>query len=49
MWPDDDETYDDLGAMGKMSGFYFHENSEPYQQLSLHHTPESCSSSFEMR
>ena len=49
MWPDDDETYDDLGPMGKMSGFYFHENSEPYQQLSLHHTPESCSSSFEMR
>lgn len=52
MWGDHDDSedgYDDLGAMGKMSGFYFHENSEPYQQLSLHHTPEACSSSFEMR
>lgn len=41
--------FDDLGAAGKMSGFYFHENSEPYQQLSLHHTAEATSSSFEMR
>ncbi|PWZ02808.1 hypothetical protein BCV70DRAFT_152868, partial [Testicularia cyperi] len=41
--------YDDLGAAGKMSGFYFHENSEPYQQLSLHHTAEATSSSFELR
>ena len=50
MWDDmEEDGYDDLGAMGKMSGFYFHENSEPYQQLSLHHTPEACSSSFEMR
>ncbi|CDU23819.1 uncharacterized protein SPSC_02448 [Sporisorium scitamineum] len=50
MWPDmQEDGYDDLGAMGKMSGFYFHENSEPYQQLSLHHTAEACSSSFEMR
>lgn len=53
MWPDSlasrEDGYDDMGAMGKMSGFYFHENSEPYQQLSLHHTPESSSSSFEMR
>uniref|UniRef100_A0A0W0FLE3 Protein kinase domain-containing protein n=1 Tax=Moniliophthora roreri TaxID=221103 RepID=A0A0W0FLE3_MONRR len=24
-----------------MSGFYFHQNSEPYQQLSLSHVPES--------
>ncbi|KAJ9476952.1 Vacuolar import and degradation protein 24 [Pseudozyma hubeiensis] len=40
---------DDLGAMGRMSGFYFHENSEPYQQLSLHHTAEASSSGFEMR
>lgn len=50
MWAElESEPYDDMGAMGKMSGFYFHENSEPYQQLSLHHTPEACSSSFEMR
>ncbi|TKY90412.1 hypothetical protein EX895_000410 [Sporisorium graminicola] len=51
MWPDMEveNGYDDVGALGKMSGFYFHENSEPYQQLSLHHTAESCSSSFEMR
>ncbi|EGN93319.1 hypothetical protein SERLA73DRAFT_64429 [Serpula lacrymans var. lacrymans S7.3] len=32
-----------------MSGFYFHQNSEPYQQLSLCHVPESRSSSFEFR
>ncbi len=54
MWPDlsptgEDGGYDDLGATGKMSGFYFHENSEPYQQLSLHHTPEASSCAFEMR
>ncbi|SPO20777.1 uncharacterized protein UTRI_00254 [Ustilago trichophora] len=50
MWQsEEDDSYEDLGAMGKMSGFYFHENSEPYQQLSLHHTAESCSSNFEMR
>ncbi|CBQ67610.1 conserved hypothetical protein [Sporisorium reilianum SRZ2] len=50
MWPDmHEDGYDDLGATGKMSGFYFHENSEPYQQLSLHHTAEAASSAFEMR
>ncbi|KAG1735847.1 vacuolar import and degradation protein-domain-containing protein [Suillus occidentalis] len=32
-----------------MSGFYFHQNSEPYQQLSLSHVPERFSSSFEFR
>lgn len=32
-----------------MSGFYFHQNSEPYQQLSLSHIPERFSSSFEFR
>jgi glucose-induced degradation protein 4 len=32
-----------------MSGFYYHQNSEPYQQLSLMHTPEQTSSSFEFR
>jgi len=32
-----------------MSGFYFHQNSEPYQQLSLQHVPESVSTSFELR
>ncbi|SNX81522.1 uncharacterized protein MEPE_00227 [Melanopsichium pennsylvanicum] len=40
---------DDFGAVGKMSGFYFHENSEPYQQLSLSHTPQATSCAFEMR
>ncbi|KAN0065993.1 hypothetical protein ACQY0O_000085 [Thecaphora frezii] len=34
---------------GKMMGFYFHENSEPYQQLSLHHVAERGSSGFELR
>ncbi|CAA7271542.1 unnamed protein product [Cyclocybe aegerita] len=32
-----------------MSGFYYHQNSEPYQQLSLAHVPEDTSSSFEFR
>ncbi|PPQ63069.1 hypothetical protein CVT24_005924 [Panaeolus cyanescens] len=32
-----------------MSGFYYHQNSEPYQQLSLAHVPERFSSSFEFR
>ncbi|KAF8559802.1 hypothetical protein OG21DRAFT_1503024 [Imleria badia] len=32
-----------------MSGFYFHQNSEPYQQLSLSHVPEPSSSCFEFR
>ncbi|KAF7363568.1 hypothetical protein MSAN_01013400 [Mycena sanguinolenta] len=32
-----------------MSGFYFHQNSEPYQQLTLSHIPERMSSSFEFR
>ncbi|PPQ98144.1 hypothetical protein CVT26_003188 [Gymnopilus dilepis] len=32
-----------------MSGFYYHQNSEPYQQLSLSHVPEYTSSSFEFR
>ncbi|THH13937.1 hypothetical protein EW146_g6335 [Bondarzewia mesenterica] len=36
-------------AVATMSGFYFHQNSEPYQQLSLKHVPESVSSSYELR
>ncbi|KAK0210905.1 vacuolar import and degradation protein-domain-containing protein [Desarmillaria ectypa] len=32
-----------------MSGFYYHQNSEPYQQLTLAHVPERASSSFEFR
>ncbi|KAJ7905648.1 vacuolar import and degradation protein-domain-containing protein [Mycena olivaceomarginata] len=32
-----------------MSGFYFHQNSEPYQQLTLSHIPERTTSSFEFR
>ncbi|KAL4067878.1 vacuolar import and degradation protein-domain-containing protein [Scleroderma yunnanense] len=32
-----------------MSGLYYHQNSEPYQQLSLSHVPERSSSSFEFR
>lgn len=32
-----------------MSGYYFHQNSEPYQQLTLSHIPERTSSSFEFR
>ncbi|KZV73457.1 hypothetical protein PENSPDRAFT_574665 [Peniophora sp. CONT] len=32
-----------------MSGFYFHQHSEPYQQLSLKHVPQSVSTGFELR
>ncbi|KAF5315810.1 hypothetical protein D9611_004892 [Ephemerocybe angulata] len=32
-----------------MSGFYYHANSEPYQQLSLTHVAERTSSTFEFR
>ncbi|KAI0798030.1 vacuolar import and degradation protein-domain-containing protein [Abortiporus biennis] len=32
-----------------MSGFYFHQNSEPYQQLSLVHVPERANTCFEFR
>lgn len=32
-----------------MSGFYYHRNSEPYQQLSLAHVQEETSSTFEFR
>jgi len=32
-----------------MSGFYFHQNSEPYQQLNLEHVSDTMSSSFEFR
>ncbi|KIL69904.1 hypothetical protein M378DRAFT_184273 [Amanita muscaria Koide BX008] len=36
-------------SVATMSGYYFHQNSEPYQQLSLTHVPERTSSSFEFR
>ncbi|PWN35804.1 uncharacterized protein FA14DRAFT_145806 [Meira miltonrushii] len=36
-------------ASPMMSGFYFHEHSEPYQQLTLRHVSESSTSSFELR
>ncbi|UZJ56572.1 hypothetical protein CBS101457_005892 [Exobasidium rhododendri] len=36
-------------TMGRMSGFYFHEHSEPYQQLTLQHVAEKSSSTFELR
>jgi len=39
-----------LGApVATMNGFYFHQNSEPYQHLSLCHVPERTSSTFEFR
>ncbi|PWN45414.1 hypothetical protein IE81DRAFT_333295 [Ceraceosorus guamensis] len=34
---------------GRMTGFYYHANSEPYQQLALQHVPEPSSGTFEMR
>ncbi|TCD64544.1 hypothetical protein EIP91_003982 [Steccherinum ochraceum] len=36
--------------VAKMSGFYFHQNSEPrYQELDLNHVPDRTSTSFEFR
>ncbi|KAF5381016.1 hypothetical protein D9615_004057 [Tricholomella constricta] len=35
--------------VAKMTGFYYHRNSEPYQQLTLHHDPQHIGSSFELR
>jgi hypothetical protein len=32
-----------------MNGFYYHQNSEPYQQLALLHVPDQTSSCFEFR
>jgi len=32
-----------------MEGLYFHQNSEPYQHLSLRHMPERTSAAFEFR
>lgn len=34
---------------GKITAFYYHENSEPYQQLDLRHVPQQSMGSFEMR
>lgn len=34
---------------GHMRGFYFHENSEPYQELSLEYQPSLSSGFFELR
>ena len=36
-------------APATMTGFYFHQNSEPYQQLSLTHVPKRFHSSCELR
>jgi len=35
--------------VAKMSGFYFHQNSEPYQELDLNHVAERTSACFEFR
>ncbi|KAG9097376.1 hypothetical protein FRC07_009410 [Ceratobasidium sp. 392] len=37
------------GLSATMTGFYFHQNSEPYQQLTLHYQPERTTSTFEFR
>ncbi|CAO1637491.1 unnamed protein product [Parajaminaea phylloscopi] len=34
---------------GRITAFYYHANSEPYQQLDLRHVPQRSSSSFELR
>jgi hypothetical protein len=34
---------------GRISAFYYHENSEPYQQLDLRHVEKRSSEAFEMR
>lgn len=50
----DEEPMDPLRApstrhRGHMRGFYFHENSEPYQELSLEYIPALSSGLFEFR
>lgn len=34
---------------GRITAFYYHANSEPYQQLDLRHVPQRSSATFEMR
>ncbi|KAF8506358.1 vacuolar import and degradation protein-domain-containing protein [Hysterangium stoloniferum] len=50
-WDSDMELEDDTQKPGtaSMSGYYFHQQSEPYQQLSLRHVPRESSGSFEFR
>ena len=36
-----------ISQQGHLRGFYFHENSEPFQELSLHYVPLPTSSAFE--
>ncbi|KDQ17970.1 hypothetical protein BOTBODRAFT_104624 [Botryobasidium botryosum FD-172 SS1] len=47
-WTGSDESASAPGA-ATMTGFYFHQHSEPYQQLSLAHVPDRTTSSFEFR
>jgi len=37
------------GGPATMTGFYYHAESEPYQQLSLTHVPEKATPTFEFR
>ncbi|KAG8897789.1 hypothetical protein FRB99_007918 [Tulasnella sp. 403] len=57
---DDNDDFPTLGAPASapksrsagpatMTGFYYHADSEPYQQLSLTHIPEKATPSFEFR
>ncbi|KIJ23077.1 hypothetical protein M422DRAFT_196319 [Sphaerobolus stellatus SS14] len=46
---DMDCTEDEQCDTATMSGFYFHQSSEPYQQLSLRHVPRESSGVFEFR
>ena len=39
----------DCPETATMSGFYFHQNSEPYQQLELRHVPSESTGVFEFR
>lgn len=36
-------------SSGRITAYYYHANSEPYQQLDLRHVPQRSSASFEMR
>ncbi|EIN07243.1 hypothetical protein PUNSTDRAFT_71057, partial [Punctularia strigosozonata HHB-11173 SS5] len=49
-WPESDGLGRSTGGhAATMSGYYFHQNSAPYQQLSLCHVAENMSPSFEFR
>lgn len=44
-----EESIAESGISGRITAFYYHENSEPYQQLDLRHVEKTSSETFELR